>query len=70
MLNNWEAEIINAIEYEVSIGISERRNSDFKYSKRNARWFTNLKKHLNSWSIQLILESYLNYKISAEFLLT
>lgn len=44
MVKNWEPEIINAIECEVSNGIAERRNSDFKQSKRNARGFKNLKR--------------------------
>lgn len=42
MVNNWNKEIINAIESDISNGISERRNSDFKQAKRNARGFVNL----------------------------
>jgi transposase len=42
MVKNWYKEITVAIETGKSNGISERRNSDFKQAKRNARGFTNL----------------------------
>lgn len=42
MIKNWYNEIINAIESGHSNGVTERRNSDFKQAKRNARGFKNL----------------------------
>ena len=43
-VTNWKEEIENAIETGLSNGLAERRNSDIKQIKRNARGFKNFER--------------------------